>query len=177
MTPATRDLHPLEGCDPQNCTKQMGVIGPWHERLPHFRMEFTPSAGEELQSEYFVPREHAMRAFDALQPLRSRIAELIQVTEIRTIAPDNLWMSPCYQQPCVAFHFTWKKNWDGVRALLPAIEAAVLPFNARPHWGKLFTMSAKQIRASYPKLSEFHELLRDFDPRGKFRNAYLERLF
>ncbi|MBC8105229.1 MAG: FAD-binding protein [Anaerolineae bacterium] len=175
MKPTTRDLHPLAGCDPENCTQQMGVTGPWHERLPHFRMDFTPSAGEELQSEYFVPREQAMRAFDALQPMRSRIAELVQVTEIRTIASDNLWMSPCYQTACVAFHFTWKNNWEGVRALLPEIEATLAPFRARPHWGKLFTMSAKQIHASYPKLQEFRALLTQFDPHSKFRNSYLQR--
>ena len=176
MKPATRDLHPLEGCDPVNCTKQMGVPGPWHERLPHFRMDFTPSAGEELQSEYFVPREHAMDAFNALQSLRPRIAELIQVTEIRTIAADDLWMSPCYRQACVAFHFTWKKDWTNIRALLPAIEAALKPFRTRPHWGKLFTMSRQDIRASYPKIDDFGELLREFDAAGKFRNPYLDRV-
>lgn len=176
MTPAVRDLHPLAGCDPINCTKQMGLPGAWHERLPHFRMEFTPSAGEELQSEYFVPREQAIAAFDALQPLRSRIADLIQVTEIRTIAADELWMSPCYRQACAAFHFTWKTDWPNVRALLPAIEAALKPFRARPHWGKLFTMPASDVRASYPMLDAFRALIDEFDPGGKFRNAYLDRL-
>ncbi|CAN5426210.1 alditol oxidase [soil metagenome] len=176
MTPATRDLHPLAGCDPRNCTKQLGVPGAWHERLPHFWMDFTPSAGEELQSEYLVPREDAMAAFEALQPLRSRIAQLIQVTEIRTIAADDLWMSPCYKQPCVAFHFTWKKDWPNVQLLLPAIESALKPFRARPHWGKLFTMSATGLRPLYPKLDDFRALLIEFDPSQKFRNAYLNRL-
>ena len=117
-----------------------------------------------------------MKALEALQSLRSDIADLVQITEIRTIAADRLWMSPCYRQPCVAFHFTWKKDWPGVQKLLPRIESILHPFRARPHWGKLFTMPASELRPLYPKLDDFHSLLTDFDPTGKFRNAYVDRI-
>jgi len=173
--PATRDVHPLPGMPTENCTRQMGVPGPWHERLPHFRMEFTPSSGEELQSEFFVPREHAIEALRSVNDLRDRIAPLLQISEIRTIAADNLWMSPCYRQPCVGIHFTWKKDWPGVSALLPTIEQRLAPLGARPHWGKLFTMPAEQIRSRYARLNDFRELMRACDAQGKFRNAFLER--
>ncbi len=102
------------------CTEQMGIPGPWYERLPHFRMDFTPSSGEELQTEYLVPRQHAITALRAIHRLRDRVAPLLQISEIRTIAEDDLWMSPCYGQACVGIHFTWKKNWGAVRQLLPA---------------------------------------------------------
>lgn len=173
-TLARVELHPLPGHAAENCTRQLGVAGPWHERLPHFRLEFTPSSGAELQSEYFVPRHHAMGALRALVQLRSRIVPLVMVSEVRTIAADDLWLSPCYRQACVAIHFTWKPDWPAVQKLLPAIEHALAPFDARPHWGKLFTMAPEQLRALYPKLSPFEHLRQRYDPTGKFRNAFLD---
>ncbi len=172
VAPAPTDLHPIRTLSAASCTPQMGVAGPWHERLPHFRVEFTPSAGEELQSEYFVPRTHAVAAIRALYALRNRITPLLQMSEIRTIAADDLWMSPCYRRDCVALHFTWRKEWDGVRELLPHIEAALAPFDPAPHWGKLFTLPPEAVRARYPRLPEFRALAHAYDPAGKFRNAF-----
>jgi alditol oxidase len=174
-TPARQDVHPIPGISAENCTAQMGVPGPWHERLPHFRMEFTPSNGEELQSEYFVPREHAVAALWAISGLREEIAPLLQISEVRTIAADDLWLSPCCRRACVAIHFTWKKDWPAVRAVLPRIEAALSPFDVRPHWGKLFTTQPSQLQSRYEKLDDFRQLASTFDPRVKFRNAFLDR--
>jgi xylitol oxidase len=176
-TRATAPRHPLAGLSAESCTEQGGVPGPWHERLPHFRIDFTPSAGEELQSEYFVPHRLGCEALRALAGLRERIAPLLQVSEIRTVAADDLWMSPCYRQASVALHFTWLKDWPEVKALLPQIEEALAPFDARPHWGKLYTMPPDRLQALYPKLPEFRRLLHAFDPDGKFRNSYLEMLY
>jgi alditol oxidase len=173
-TPAMHDLHPIEALSAENCTPQMSIRGPSHERLPHFRMGFTPSSGEELQSEYFVPRQHALAALRAVDHLREHIAPILQISEVRTIAADNLWMSPCYQQACVAIHFTWIKDWSAVNQVLPMIEEKLAPFNARPHWGKLFTMHPERLQSLYAKLPEFRELLRYYDPEGKFRNAFLD---
>lgn len=173
-TLAPSDRHPIPGLSAVNCTKQMGVPGPWHERLPHFRMDYTPSSGEELQSEYLVPRQHAFAAINAIAQMRGQVAPLLQICEVRSIAADNLWMSPCYKQACVGIHFTWKKNWEAVRNLLPLIEEQLAPFNARPHWGKLFTMSPARLQSLYEKLPDFQNLLRSYDPQGKFRNAFLD---
>jgi xylitol oxidase len=170
---ATKNLHPIAELSAENCTEQMGVPGPWYERLPHFRTGFTPSAGKELQSEYFVPRQHALEAILAVERLREQITPHLLITEIRAIAADGLWMSPCYRQPCVTIHFTWKQDWPAVRQLLPVIEKELAPFQARPHWGKLFTMSPQQLHASYAKLPEFIALTKRFDPGGKFRNDFL----
>jgi xylitol oxidase len=173
-TLATSNQHPLAEISAESCTEQMGVRGPWQHRLPHFRMEFTPSFGEELQTEYLLPRQHACAAFRAIQGARDRIAPLLQISEVRTVAADNLWMSPCYRQPSVAIHFTWIKDWDAVQVVLPEIEERLAPFQARPHWGKLFTTPAARLQSLYPKLPDFHQLLRRYDPHGKFRNAFLE---
>jgi len=172
-TLATKNLHPIAELSAENCTEQMGVPGPWYERLPHFRMGFTPSAGKELQSEYFVPRRNAIDAILAVERLRDQITPHLMISEIRTIAADNLWLSPCYQQPSVAIHFTWKQDWRSVRRLLPLIEKELAPFGVRPHWGKLFTISRAQLKSAYPKLPDFVALARQYDPRGKFRNEFL----
>ncbi len=171
---ADRKLHPVERVDAEPCTEQLGVPGPWYQRLPHFKHEFTPSVGEELQTEYFIPRQHAIAALKAVDALGSQIVPLLQISEIRTIAADDQWLSPCYQQPCIAIHFTWFKREADVLALLPKIEAALAPFSARPHWGKLFTMSAEAIAPLYSRLPEFLQLARQLDPGGKFWNSYLE---
>ncbi len=170
---ATRNLHPIAALSPENCTEQMGVPGTWYERLPHFRMGFTPSAGKELQSEYFVPRQHAVEAILAVERLRDQVSPALLISEIRTIAADNLWMSPCYEQDCVTIHFTWKPDWPAVSQLLPAIEKELAPFNARPHWGKLFTISPAELKRIYRKMPDFIELSKQYDPHGKFRNEYL----
>ncbi len=175
-TPATKNLHPIVALSAENCTEQMGVPGPWHERLPHFKMGFTPSSGKELQTEYFVPREHAYEAIAAVEKLHNKITPLLFITEIRTIDADNFWMSPCYKQPSATIHFTWKPEWPEVSKLLPLIEEQLAPFDARPHWGKLFTTSHAQLKKLYgDRLLEFQKLVKHYDPDGKFTNAFLER--
>jgi xylitol oxidase len=173
-TRATKNLHPIAELSAENCTEQMGVPGPWYERLPHFRMGFTPSAGKELQSEYFVPRQHAVEAILAVERLRDQVSPHLMISEIRTIAADHLWLSPCYEQPCVTIHFTWKQDWPAVRKLLPVIEKELAPFNARPHWGKLFTTKPADLKSIYKKLPDFIQLSRTYDPQGKFRNQFLD---
>jgi len=170
---ATRNLHPIAELSAENCTEQMGVPGPCYERLPHFKMGFTPSAGKELQSEYFVPRQHAVEAILAIERLRDQISPHLLISEIRVIAADDLWMSPCYHQPCATIHFTWKQDWPAVSKLLPVIEKELRPFNARPHWGKLFSIPPGELKSSYKKFPEFIELCRTYDPQGKFRNDFL----
>ena len=174
-TAAKSRLHPLPGCDSENCTEQLGIPGPWHERLPHFRMDFTPSSGQELQSEFFVPRDCAAEAMAAVYALRERVSPLLHISEIRSIAADEFWMSPFYKAPRIGIHFTWKPDWEGVREVLPSIEQALAPFDARPHWGKLFTMSPRDLQSRYAKLKDFRELIATFDPKGKFNNTFLDR--
>jgi alditol oxidase len=172
---AKKNLHPIAELGAENCTEQMGVPGPWYERLPHFKMGFTPSAGKELQSEFFVPRKHAVEAILAVEKLHEKISPHLLITEIRAIAADDLWMSPCYQQESVAIHFTWQQDWPAVKAVLPEIEKALAPFGVRPHWGKLFTLESSVLRSRYEKLPEFVELAKKYDPQGKFRNEFLDR--
>ncbi|MFC4807669.1 FAD-binding protein [Paenibacillus sp. GCM10023250] len=174
-TPASAPLHPVPGFSAENCSAQLGVPGPWYDRLPHFRMAFTPSAGEELQSEYFVPRAQAYEALRAVAELRESIAPLLYVTEVRSVAADGLWLSPSYGQDAVGIHFTWKPEWEAVRRLLPVIEERLAPFGVRPHWGKLFTMAPERLRPLYAKLPEFRRLAAACDPDGKFRNPFLHK--
>lgn len=173
---ATQKMHPLPGGNAEDSTEQMGVPGPWHERLPHFRMGFAPSHGAEIQAEYFLLRENASKVVAAMRRHGERLAPLLLVSELRTVAADGLWLSPGVHGPYVAVHFTFRRDAEGVRSVLPAIEADLGPLGAVPHWGKVTTMSPSTIRSRTPRLTDFHDLARSFDPDGKFHNEYLHRL-
>jgi xylitol oxidase len=168
-------LHPVAGHSAESCTEQQGIPGPWYERLPHFRMNFIPSSGAELQTEYFVPRERAYEAILAVEQLRDHITPHLFITEFRTIAADKLWMSMAYQRDSMSIHFTWKPEWDNVQQVLPLIEAKLKPFAARPHWAKVFTVPPVQLQQLYPKFGDFVALAKHYDPDAKFRNDFLNK--
>lgn len=174
--PATVARHPLPGLPGDVCTGQLGISGPWYERLPHFQPAFTPSSGDEVQSEYLVPRGRAVEVIEILRGLGPRIAPLLQVCEIRTVAADDLWLSPAYQQDSVAVHFTWRNDERAVLVLLAEIETALAGCRPRPHWGKLFVADADRLAGRYPLLPDFRRLIDELDPAGVFRNDYLDRL-
>ncbi len=172
-TPAAREpRNPVPGADPTNCTAQLGVPGPWSERLPHFRSGFAPSFGAEIQSEFCVARTDAAAALTALAPLASRIRPLLMVAELRTIAADPLWLSPQYDRASVGLHFTWRRRQREVEAVVGDIEQALAPLGARPHWGKLFTMGAGSAAGLYPRAPDFARLRDELDPRGVFTNRW-----
>jgi xylitol oxidase len=171
---ATRQRHPLPGGPSEYTTEQGGVSGPWWKRLAHFKLEFTPSNGEELQTEYIVPRAHAIGAIEAVRRLGPRIAPHLFISELRTMAADDLWLSPSFGHDSVGIHFTWKQD-AAVTGLLPEIDAALARFDARPHWGKLFATDATRLESLYPRLPDFRRLAGRLDPVGKFRNAFLDR--
>jgi len=174
-TAAAEPMHPLPGISAVNCSQQMGVAGPWSDRLSHFRLAFTPSNGDELQSEYLMDRRFAVQGIEILRAMAGEIAPLIQVCEIRTMAGDDLWLSTNYGPDSVAFHFTWKPLQADVEALLARMEAALAPLQPRPHWGKLFTLRRPQLEELYPRFEDFSALARRMDPQGKFANAFLTR--
>lgn len=167
--------HPLPGVRGTSCTQQSGVPGPWSDRLAHFRMDFNPSKGDELQSEYLIPREHAVDALRAMRRLSPVVTPLLLVGEIRSIAADNLWLSPNYGRDGIGLHFTWRQDQEAVEALLPLLEQELAPFSARPHWGKLFNGGASRLRPLYPRFDEFVALAVRLDRNGKFRNSFLTR--
>jgi len=173
-TLAKDNVHPVPGEDPVRTTDQMNEVGPWYERLPHFKMEFTPSVGQEIQTEYFVPFERGYEAIRAVESLRDQITPHLFVTELRAVAPDDLWMSMAYKRRSLAIHFTWKPEPIAVGRMIPQIEARLAPFQPRPHWGKLFALKADQLGVVYPRWNDFKELAQQFDPTGKFRNRYMD---
>lgn len=175
VAPATAPLHPVLGADPVNCTEQLGVSGPWSERLPHFRSGFTPSSGEELQSEFFVARADAVAAIEAVRGLADAIVPHLLVSELRTIAGDSLWLSPQQGRETLALHFTWRRRPREVEAVVAQIEAALAPFDARPHWGKVFTAEAAALALLYPRMGDFRSLRERMDPDGRFVNEWLRQ--
>jgi xylitol oxidase len=175
--PADGPRHPVPGMDPASSTQQLGVPGPWHERLPHFRLGFTPSSGEELQTEYLLPRHAAAEVLAAMAGLAGRLGPVLQIGEIRTVAADELWLSPFYRRDAVCVHFTWANDPAGVLAVLGAVEDKLAPLGARPHWGKLFTIPRETLAGLYPRWQDFADCMARHDPAGKFRNAFLDQYF
>ena len=174
--PATEPRNPVPGSDPSYATAQLGVLGPWCERLPHFRAGFTPSAGEEIQSEWFVAREDAIAALTALrEQLAPRIRPILYVAETRTIAADELWLSPHHQRDSIGLHFTWHREPEAVGKMCAEVERVLGPFSPRPHWGKVFEQGAATIASRYPRLADFDALRGELDPRGAFSNAWLSQ--
>lgn len=172
--PATEKLHPVPGMPAVNCTEQFGVPGPWHERLPHFRAEFTPSSGAELQSEYLLPRGYAVDALRAIDRIREAVAPVLQTCEVRTVAADGQWLSPSYGRDTVALHFTWVADTAAVLPVVRRLEEALDAFEPRPHWGKVFTVPSGVVRGRYPRLDDFQALARELDPGRKFANAFVQ---
>ena len=172
---ASTHLHPVPELSAEGLTLQMGIPGAWHDRLHHFQIDSTPASGDELQTEYFVPRAHAVPALQAVEGLRDRFRSMLWISGIRSVAADRLWLSQSYGTPTIGIHFSWRKNWPAVREVMPLVEEALAPFEVRPHWGKLFSMAPKQVQAAYPRMEDFKALLGSADPEGKFRNGYLDR--
>ncbi len=170
---ADGERHPIRGVSAQACTAQGGVPGPWHERLPHFRLSHTPSAGAELQSEFFVPLADAEAAIEAMASIGERLRPVLLISELRTVLADRLWLSPAYERDCLAIHFTWTQDTAAVLEAITLVQDVLRPFAPRPHWGKVFTMP---ISGLYPKLADFAALIRAYDPKGKLRNAFVNTM-
>lgn len=171
---ATERWHPMPGFDPATVTEQMGVHGPWHLRLPHVRDEMMATSGNEIQAEYFVPRQQAGAALRAVKSVQERMEQVMLVGEIRTVAADTMWLSTAFERDCVAIHFAFRRDWPGIKAVLPDVEAVLRPFAPRPHWAKVFTLPAAEVQSRYPRLEQFRTLRKTLDPHGKFSNAFIE---
>jgi xylitol oxidase len=173
---ATRALHPVARLSPENCTEQLGVPGAWLDRLPHFRMGETPASGDEIQSEYMVPRRHAVLALRTMRELAAEIRPRMWISEIRTVAADDLWLSTAYGTDTVCVHVSWLHDAEAVARVVPMVEEALAPFSPRPHWGKVFSLSAGELEARYERIGDFRALMGRLDPRGAFRNGFVERV-
>lgn len=175
--PADRAIHPVAGIAADSCTEQLGIAGRWHERLPHFRLDFTPSSGDELQSEFFVDRRHARAAVEAVRAIGARLAPALLISELRTVAADDLWLSMCHGRDTLALHFTWRPDPALADRAVAELERALAPFDPRPHWGKLFTISRETIAATYPRFDDARRLAERYDPSGCFRNPFTDDVF
>jgi xylitol oxidase len=172
--PASTPLAVSPGDGPVTLTP-FGIPGPWSERLIHLGAEQEPGPLDQIQSEYLLPRANAPAAFAKLRAMGDRIDRRLFVSEIRTMAGDELWLSPAYGGDTVAIHFTWKREPDAVAALTAEIEEMLLPLGGRPHWGKVIHTPAARLAPLYPRMPAFRDLAGSYDPNGKFRNAFLER--
>ncbi len=172
---ATRDQHPVRSLSAETCTAQMGVPAAWADRLPHFRMDAVPASGNEIQAEYMVARTDALAAIEAFRTAIEAHRDMLWISEIRTVAADDLWMSTAYGADTICLHTSFRNDQATVDRILPVIEDALGPFAPRPHWGKVFAATARDLEGRYPKLADFRDLVQRLDPRGAFRSDFLER--
>lgn len=172
---ATERRHPVPGEDASACTGQ-AVAASWSQRLPHFRAGAIPSVGAEVQSEFFVDREHAVAAIKALRSIGDELAPSLMASEIRTVHRDDLWLSPQYGRDCVAFHFTWHHDLDLATNAARTVAAALAPFSALPHWGKIFDASQFDLAQLYPRLSDVRRLHTACDPHQRFRTPWVRAI-
>ena len=174
---ATVDRHPILGLDPVNCTPQLGVAGPWSDRLPHFRMGFTPSSGEEIQSEFLVPRQHAVGGDPApCAPWARPLRPLLQVTRDphdrgRRAVDEPAVPAGDRRHPLHVDARARRRSracWSSSRRRWPR--------SRRARTGaRLFRAPAAEIAPLYERLPDFARLAQRLDPRGAFRNDWLER--
>ncbi len=172
---ASGPLHPVRRLSAEGCTEQLGVPGTWADRLPHFRMESVPASGDEIQAEYMIPRHVAVPALRAMRDLAPAIRPHLHISEVRTVVADDLWLSTAYSRETVCIHVSWKSDPAAVERMLPLVEEALAPFEPRPHWGKQFILDASALDARYERLPDFRRLASKLDPRGAFRNDFLDR--
>jgi alditol oxidase len=172
---ATKTLHPVPTFDAEGCTEQLGVPGPWLERLPHFRFDAIPATGNEIHAEYMVTRANAVSALAALREIGPTLRPHLWTSEIRTVAGDDLWLSSAYGGGVACFHFSFRLDPEAVGRLTPLIEDVLVPFAPRPHWGKVFVATAGDLAPRYSRMADFHALASRLDPDGKFRNDFLDR--
>jgi len=172
----TEQVNVYDAGAPDECTVQLGKTGVWYERLVLFNVGLAPLTKSELQSEYFISLEYAYEVLNSISEIHHIISPYLQQTEIRTVAADDLWMSPCYKKSVICFHTTWKYDYDNVIKCIQLMEEKLSPFNPIPHWGKLFTLQPSAIQKCYPKLNEWKQLVEKYDPNGKFRNEFLTSL-
>jgi len=166
----------IAGGDPAALTPHTGQPGPWLERLPHFRLDFTPSNGDEIQTEYFVAFSDAASAIAAVRELAPDIAPHLHITELRTIAAEPLWLSGAYGRETLCIHFTWRNEPEAVASLNPRIEDALAPFAPRPHWGKVNSLDTAAVALAHARLSDARALFERLDPEARFANSHLVRL-
>lgn len=171
-TAASVEQHPIPGHDATNCTPQLGTPGPWHERLPHFRMGFAPSSGDEIQSEWHVPARDGAASIDAVRSTADHFSDVLMVTEIRTVATDQLLLSPQFDQETVSLHFTWANRPSEVAEAVSAVEHALAPFAPRAHLGKVFSKGLTGIDSA--RRDRFVEQCRTWDPNQVFWSQWLE---
>jgi alditol oxidase len=173
-TTARAARHPVHGMPAAATTGQLGVRGPWHTRLPHFRLDHTPSAGDELQTEYLVDRSDAVAVLEAVGALHERVRPLLLVSELRSVAADDLWLSPSHDRDSLAVHFTWRPEPEAVLPVVDALEGVLAPFAARPHWGKVFGTDPGALAATYPHHDDARRLRRELDPDDVLGNEFLD---
>ena len=172
----TPNIHPVPGRDSSPCV----VTGPgvWKEKIYHFLPDKPPSsAGEELQSEYFVKYSDFIQVVKEIYAIRDKFRHLVQITEMRMCAGDDIPMSPARgNQAFIGIHFTWYRKYEEVLKVIPEIEGVLDKYKIKPHVGKIFVLSGPKFEELFGnELLSIRSLIQQHDPKRKFANDWTDK--
>ena len=153
------------------------LMSPSTRAAPAYRI--FPSERTTLfeEMEYEIPAAagpDALRA--AIAEVRRRKFPIIFPLEFRTVAADDIWLSPMHAGPCVSisFHQYARMDW---RTPFAAVEAVFAAAGGRPHWAKRHSLASDDVQRLYPMAASWGAVRKRIDPSGKFMNASLRDLF
>ncbi len=141
-----------------------------------YRVFVTPRRVRFVESEYAVPRESLGDVLAELRRTVPRLADPVMFpVEVRVAAADDIWLSTAYGRDTayIAIH-----QYAGLpyQAYFDAFESIVAGVAGRPHWGKMHSRDAGQLRALYPHFDDFRRVRAEVDPETRFGNPYLDRV-
>ncbi len=146
-------------------------VGPAHVILP------SPRDVPIVEMEYAVPAEHGVACFLELRErMRRRHPDVFWPVEYRTVASDEIPLSPAYGRETVTLSLHQGAELPYAEFFADC-EPIFRSVQGRPHWGKLHSLRAAELRELYPRWDEFHAVRREIDPRGRFLNDTLRGLF
>lgn len=141
-----------------------------------YRVFTSPRRVRFLEMEYAVPRAALPEAFAGLRRAVERHGQAVTFpVEVRVAAADDVPLSTANGRDSAYLAVHVHRN-EPYETYFGAVEAVMRDLDGRPHWGKLHSRAAADLRPAYPGFDTFVALRDRLDPERRFGNAYLERV-
>lgn len=128
------------------------------------------------EMEYNVPLEAYQEVKkEIMQWVNRNIRNVVFPMENRFVKGDDIWLSPAYQRDSayIAVHMYHKKSYQDY---FSGIEDIFRAYDGRPHWGKIHTLEANELRDCYDHFDQFNQLRTQMDPEGVFLSPYMKSI-
>ncbi|MEP2989335.1 MAG: D-arabinono-1,4-lactone oxidase [Parasphingorhabdus sp.] len=126
--------------------------------------------------EYHMPIDKGLETLEEIIASIETRKDTFFPIEARVTAPDDAWLSPFNdgRRFSIAIHAPYDEDFS---YLFTDFEPILRKNGGRPHWGKMHSLKAKELRELYPKFDAFNNLRKELDPEGKFTNPYLAEIW